>query len=274
VENNLGAADDVSQLKVLNGKVRYDRVNAPFGLNVATTEVFQLNTFGGNDTLDTEAGLAPLISVVADGGSGDDRFNGGDEADTFFGGLGNDTLDTGAGADTADGQDGDDTLKVCDGVGDLARGGAGTDSATADAEDVLVDVENKDVTAAPVADTKGTAARVRNRRITSKLKKGVYTAKIRVECPKSEAGGCSRGLLALQTARKVSLGGTRFNALVATKRYTLKSGQRKTLNVKLPKGVRALSRRGTLTVNAITTNRDAAGNLAQRSSRLAIKLVR
>jgi len=27
-------------------------------------------------------------------------------------------------------------------------------------------------------------------------------------------------------------------------------------------------------LNAITTNRDAAGNLAQRSSRLAIKLVR
>ena len=57
-------------------------------------------------------------------------------------------------------------------------------------------------------------------------------------------------------------------------RYTLNGGQAKTLKVKLPKGVRALSRRGTLSLNAITTNRDAAGNLAQRSSRLAIKLVR
>jgi len=61
---------------------------------------------------------------------------------------------------------------------------------------------------------------------------------------------------------------------VASKRYTLKSGQAKTLKVKLPKGVRAVSRRGTLRLNAITTNRDAAGNLAQRSSRLAVKLVR
>ena len=111
------------------------------------------------------------------------------------------------------------------------------------------------------------------KRVTSKLKKGVYTAKIRVSCPASEAGGC-KGTLVLQTARTVSLGGTRFHAIVASKRYTLNSGQAKTLKVKLPKGVRALSRRGTLSLNAITTNRDAAGNLAQRSSRLAIKLVR
>jgi len=123
-------------------------------------------------------------------------------------------------------------------------------------------------------DTTGTAARVRSRRITSKLKKGVYTAKIRIQCPASEAGGCSKGILALQTARKVSLGGTRFNALLKVQRYSLKSGQTKTLKVKLPKGVRALSRRGTLSLNAITTNRDAAGNLAQRSSKLSIKLVR
>jgi hypothetical protein len=214
-----------------------------------------------------------MIAVVADAGSGNDRFNGGDEPDTFFGGLGDDTLDPGAGiGDAVDGQDGNDKLLVRDGAADLARGGAGTDSAQADLADVLVDVENKDVSP-PAADTKGTAARVLNRRITSKLKRGVYTAKIRVECPKSEAGGC-KGILALQTARTVSLGGTRFHAVVASKRYTLKAGQRKTLKVKLPKGVRALSRRGTLSVNAITTNRDQAGNLAQRSSRLSIKLVR
>jgi Ca2+-binding RTX toxin-like protein len=273
IENNLGAANDISALSVLNGKVHYARTNNPFTLDVASSEVFELNTFGGDDTLTTSPGLGALIAVVADAGSGNDTFTGGDEVDSFFGGLGNDTLDTGVGSgDLADGQDGDDTLKVRDNAADLARGGAGNDSATADFQDVLVDVEAKDVSAG--LDTKGTAARVRSRRITSKLKKGVYTAKIRVECPRSEPGDCRRGTLALQTARKVSLGGTRFNALVAVKRYSLKSGQRKTLRVKLPKGVRALSRRGTLTVNAITTNRDASGNLAQRSSRLSIKLVR
>ena len=275
IENNLGAANDISALSVLNGKVHYARTNNPFTLDVASSEVFELNTFGGDDTLTTGPGLGALIAVVADAGSGNDTFTGGDESTTYFGGLGDDTLDPGAGiGDMVDGQDGNDTLKVRDNAADLARGGAGTDSATADREDVLVDVENQDVTAAPpAADTTGTAARVRNRRITSKLKRGVYTAKIRIECPATEPGGCS-GVLALQTARKVRLGGTSFNALVASKRYSLQSGQSKTLRVKLPKGVRALSRRGTLTVNAITTNRDAAGNLAQRSSRLAIKLVR
>ncbi|MDP9135414.1 MAG: hypothetical protein M3N56_11385, partial [Actinomycetota bacterium] len=275
IENNLGAANDVSSLSVLGGKVHYARTNAPFTLDVATSELFELNTFGGNDTLDTQPGLGALIAVAADAGSGDDRLTGGDEADTFFGGLGNDTLDPGAGAgDVVDGQDGNDILNVRDNAADLARGGAGMDTAQADIADVLVDVETKDVPAGPAAaDTKGTAARVLTRRVTSKLKKGVYSAKIRVQCPASEAGGC-RGALVLQTARTVSLGGTRFHAVVASKRYTLKSGQRKTLTVKFRKGVRALSRRGTLSLNAITTNRDAAGNLAQRTSKLAVKLVR
>ncbi len=57
IENNLGAADDVSTLKVENGRVRYDRTNAPFNLSVGTSEVFELNTFGGNDTLTTVPNL-------------------------------------------------------------------------------------------------------------------------------------------------------------------------------------------------------------------------
>ena len=177
-----------------------------------------------------------------------------------------------------DGQDGDDRLNVRDNFADLARGGAGADTAEADIADVLVDVETQLVPAGPpappAADTKGTAARVLNRRITSKLKRGVYTAKVRVQCPASEAGGCVRGTLVLQTARTVTLGGTKFHAVVASKRYTLRRAQRKTLSLRLPKGVRRLSRRGTLSLNAITTNRDAAGNLAQRSTRIAVKLVR
>ena len=52
IEDNLGAADDVSALSVVDGKVRYARTNAPFTLDVASSELFELNTFGGNDTLD------------------------------------------------------------------------------------------------------------------------------------------------------------------------------------------------------------------------------
>ena len=145
IEDNLGAADDVSQVKAVNGTVRYDRVNAPFGLNIATSEVLELNTFGGNDTLDVAPGVGALIAIQADAGSGDDRLTGGDEADTFFGGLGNDTLAPGAGSDAVDGQDGDDTLLIRDGAADLARGGAGTDTATVDAIDAVgADVEKVD----------------------------------------------------------------------------------------------------------------------------------
>ena len=276
IENNLGAANDVSALSVLNGKVHYARTNNPFTLDVASSEVFELNTFGGDDTLTTGPGLGALIAVVADAGSGNDTFTGGDESTTYFGGLGNDTLDPGPGiGDAVDGQDGDDTLKVRDSAGrprPWRRRHGQRDGRLRGHPRRRREQGRHRGPAAP--DTKGTAARVRSRRITSKLKKGVYTAKIRVQCPASEAGGCSKGILALQTARKVSLGGTRFNALVKVQRYSLKSGQTKTLKVKLPKGVRALSRRGTLSLNAITTNRDAAGNLAQRSSKLSIKLVR
>jgi Ca2+-binding RTX toxin-like protein len=272
IEDNLGAADDVSALTVLNGKVRYDRTNAPFGLNIATSEVFELNTFGGNDTLDVSPGVGALISVVADAGAGDDRFTGSDGPETFFGGSGNDTLDGGAGlGDVVDGQEGDDVLTVRDGAADLARGGIGTDTATADFADVLVDVENRDVSAGP--DTRGTAARVLTRRVTSKLKRGTYKAKIRVECPASEAGGCA-GTLVLQTARKINVRGVRVNVLVGSRRFNLDGGQRRTVTVTLPKRVRKISRRGTLRLRATTTSRDAAGNVAQRSSRLAVKLVR
>jgi Ca2+-binding RTX toxin-like protein len=271
IENNLGAADDVSKVKVENGKVRYDRVNAPFGLNIASSEVLELNTFGGNDTLDVAPGVGSLIAITADAGSGNDRLNGGDEADTFFGGLGDDTLEPGAGADSVDGQAGNDTLRVRDGAADGARGGAGTDSAQADLVDALADVENADLP--PAADTKGTAVRVLSKRITSRLKRGVYTANVRVECPAAEAGGCS-GTLALLTAKSVKIGGVKVQALLGSKRYSLKAGERKTLKIKLPKGVRKFSRRGTLSLRAQTTTKDAAGNVATGSSRLSVKLVK
>ena len=73
IENNLGAADDVSSLKVENGRVRYDRTNAPFNLSIGTSEVFELNTFGGKDTLTTVPDLP--ITLDADLGAGDDDIN-------------------------------------------------------------------------------------------------------------------------------------------------------------------------------------------------------
>ena len=278
IENNLGGADDVSNVTVVGGNVHYERTNAPFNLDIATSEVLELNTFGGNDTLNVGAGVGALIAITADAGSGDDSFKGGDEADTFFGGLGDDVLDPGAGADTVDGQDGADTLMVRDGAPDLARGGAGTDSAQADAIDALDGIENADVLAAPAApvapaiDSKATAMRVLGRTITSRLRNGIYTARVRVECPVAELGGC-RGTLSLLTAKTVRIGGVRVQALLGSKSTTLRPGQRRTLAIKLPRGVGKFANRSrTLKLRAQTVSRDATGNQASRASSFSVKL--
>jgi len=273
IENNLGAADDVSQIKVENGRVRYDRVNAPFNLSIATSEVFELNTFGGNDTLDVQPGVGALIAIVADAGSGNDRFNGGDESDTFFGGLGDDTLEPGAGFDSVDGQDGNDRLLVRDNTGDLARGGAGTDSAIADTADVLAEIESADVP--PAADTRATALRVISKRINSKLRRGIYTARVRVECPAVETGGC-KGTLSLLTAKSLRIRGVKVpSALLVSKRFTLRPGQRRTLAMKLPRGIgKFADSKRRLSLRAQSISRDAAGNVATRASKLTVRLVK
>ena len=262
IENNLGAADDISQVKVLNGKVRYDRVNAPFGLNIATSEVLELNTFGGNDTLDVSPGVGALIAITADAGAGDDRFNGNDEADTFFGGLGNDTLAPGAGSDAVDGQDGNDTLLIRDGAADLARGGAGTDSATVDHIDaVAADVEN--------VDRAKSGARALSIGKTAKvtLKNGKYRTKLALTCDASALEGC-KGTLSLLSS-KVKIGGASLQARLAGAKYTLKAGEKRSITVKLPSNIRRLARSGKVKVQAVSRN--AAGDQTTSTRNLTLK---
>jgi Ca2+-binding RTX toxin-like protein len=267
IENNLGAANDISHLSVVAGKVHYARDNAPFTLDVATSEVFELNTFGGNDTLDTTPGLAALIAVTVDAGSGDDTIVGNEEADTFFGGLGNDTLDTGAGADTADGQDGNDTLTTRDGAPDLARGGAGTDSAKVDAVDAVDGVETLDRGKA------GANALAFGKTRKLLLKNGVYSAKVAVSCDATALEGC-KGTLAMLTSGKVKIGAGKrsVQARLGSAKYNLKAGQKKTLTIKLGKGLRPLIKKDVLKVKAQATARDAAGNTTTRTANLSLKL--
>jgi Ca2+-binding RTX toxin-like protein len=91
IEDNLSGADDISTLKPDGARIRYDRLNqVPFNLSIASSEVFELNTLGGNDSLTTSPGVS--IPVVADGGAGNDLFSVRDNAPTFvFGGSGTDT---------------------------------------------------------------------------------------------------------------------------------------------------------------------------------------
>jgi Ca2+-binding RTX toxin-like protein len=267
IENNLGAANDVSQLSVVAGKVHYARVNAPFTLDVASSEVFELNTFGGNDTLTTAPGLGGLIAVTVDAGSGDDNMVGGDEADTFFGGLGNDTLDTGAGADAADGQDGNDTLITRDGAPDLARGGAGTDSAKVDAVDAVDGVETLDRGKA------GANALAFGKTRSLLLKNGVYSAKVAVSCDATALEGC-KGTLTLLTSGKVRIGAGRrsVQARLGSAKYDLAANGKKTLTIKLGKGLRPLIKKNVLKVKGQAVARDAAGTTTTRTANLSLKL--
>ena len=71
VEDNLGAGVDVSTLKNENGRVRYDRTNVgQFNLSMATVELFELNTLGGDDIVDTAADVT--LPVDVNSGDGND----------------------------------------------------------------------------------------------------------------------------------------------------------------------------------------------------------
>jgi Ca2+-binding RTX toxin-like protein len=269
IEDNLGAADDVSQVKVVNGIVRYDRVNAPFGLNIAGSEVLELNTFGGNDTLDVAPGVGALIAIQADAGSGDDRFTGNDEADTFFGGLGDDTLDPGAGSDAVDGQDGNDTLLIRDGAGDLARGGAGTDSATVDA----IDAVGADVEKVNRAKSGANALALRKNAKVTPSKKGKYSAKLVLTCDASALEGC-KGTLSLLTARTVKIGGVRVQALLTSAGYSLKAGTTRNVTVKLPSVAKRLAKSRSLKVRAQAISKDLAGTVTTKSADVTLKFPR
>jgi hypothetical protein len=231
--------------------------------------VFELNTFGGNDTLDVAPGVGALIAVTVDAGSGDDRLKGGDEADTFFGGLGNDTLDTGAGADVADGQDGDDTLVIRDGATDLARGGAGTDSATADFVDaVAADVEKVDR-----AKSGANALTLRKNAKVTRSKTGKYSARLVLTCDASALEGC-KGRLSLLTAKSVKIGGVRVRPLLVSAKYDLKAGTTRGVTVKLPSVAKRLAKNRSLKVNVQAISKDAAGALTTRTANVTLKFPR
>jgi len=140
----LEGGDDIDTVRVNGGeaaeeftvtangtRVRFDRLTPnPFFLDIGTCENLVLNANAGNDTLSCSGGLATLIQITADGGTGDDTLRGGNGADVLIGGDGNDTIDgnqgsdvvflgagddvfqwdPGDGSDTVEGQDGYDLL--------------------------------------------------------------------------------------------------------------------------------------------------------------------
>ena len=102
VENNGGNGAETYTVTANGTRVRLDRVTpAPFFLDIGTTESLVVNLNGGDDTFTAGNGLATLIQLTVDGGTGNDTITGGDGNDTLFGGDGNDFVVGGRGNDVA-----------------------------------------------------------------------------------------------------------------------------------------------------------------------------
>ena len=63
-------------------------------------------------------------------------------------------------------------------------------------------------------------------------------------------------------------------AVLGSARYSLKAGQRSTVTVALPKGVRKLAVKRAIAARVQTVTRDAAGNVAVGSRTVSLRLAR
>ena len=210
--------------------------------------------------------------MIVNGDDGNDSLSGSEGPDTLIGGSGIDSLTGGAGLDVLDGQDGDDALNVRDGSFDLARGGAGTDSAQTDqlGVDALDSIENVD--AVPGDATKATAVTVVTKRVKLERRKGGgFIARIKVSLPADETDG-GKGRLDLSTARAVRLAGIKAPVVLGSARYDLDAGESKTLRLRLPGKLNRIDRRGKIAARAHTVTSDAQGRAAEGFARIALKL--
>jgi Ca2+-binding RTX toxin-like protein len=104
------------------GGFRFNRDLGAIVVNTNNVERVDVNALGGNDTIDGSAQTRSDVSLLIDGGAGDDTIRGGAGNDSFegntgddtaFGGRGNDIFawDPGDGDDVFNGQSGRDTLE-------------------------------------------------------------------------------------------------------------------------------------------------------------------
>jgi Ca2+-binding RTX toxin-like protein len=101
---------DVFTLEPNAGRIKFQRTNlVPFTLD-ASTERFQVNGLGGNDSVTANAGVGALTLLSVDGGAGVDTVNGSDGPDLIVGGEDNDVLNGRGGDDRIAGDRGNDTM--------------------------------------------------------------------------------------------------------------------------------------------------------------------
>jgi Ca2+-binding RTX toxin-like protein len=132
--NGAPTSGDVFSLEPNAGRVRFQRTNLKQFTLDASTERFQVNGLGGDDSLTAKDGVGALTLLSVDGGVGVDTVNGSDGADLILGGEGNDVLSGGGGDDRIVGDRGNDTMNG--GAGDdtlVWNNGDNTDVANGDA---------------------------------------------------------------------------------------------------------------------------------------------
>lgn len=129
-EVNGGNGAEVFTLSASIDRVRIDRIDpAPSSIDAGTIEVVEIHLNGGDDQFSVVGGLPPLVTLVVDGGAGNDTLSGSNGADRLLGGDGNDFVDGQQGADTAFLGAGDDVFQWDPGDGsDTVEGQDGTDT--------------------------------------------------------------------------------------------------------------------------------------------------
>jgi Ca2+-binding RTX toxin-like protein len=140
---------DVFTLAPNGARVTFRRTNLVGFTLDASTERFQVNGLGGDDSFTASPGTAlpALTQLSVDGGAGNDTITGTDGADLLTGGEGNDVLNGAGGDDRIVGDRGNDTM----------NGGAGDDTLVwnnGDASDVINGDDGSDdveVNGAPAA---------------------------------------------------------------------------------------------------------------------------
>ena len=116
--NGSSTLGDVFTLDPEPGGVKFQRTNLKAFTLDTSTERFQVNGLGGNDSVSAGAGVGAATLLSVDGGAGADTVNGSDGPDLILGGEGNDVLNGGGGDDRIVGDRGSDTM----------NGGAGDDT--------------------------------------------------------------------------------------------------------------------------------------------------
>jgi Ca2+-binding RTX toxin-like protein len=145
--NGAPTAGDVFSLEPNAGRIKFQRTNLKTFTLDASTERFQVNGLGGNDSLTAKDGVGALTLVSVDGGAGADTVTGSDGPDLIVGGEGNDVLSGAVGDDRIVGDRGNDTM----------NGGAGDDTLVwnnGDGSDVVNGDDGRDdveVNGAPAA---------------------------------------------------------------------------------------------------------------------------